>query len=399
MSSLDIRQLRGDDVDAMCDMVDRAFGGSDRPEDRAVEVGVLDLARMYGGFDRGDLVATAGSFRFLMTVPGARMHVAGITWVAVEATHRRRGLLRTLMSRQLADLRGAGESVAALWASQGSIYQRFGYGPASWATGVTVPSKAAFRSPVGPAVHLRRVRPEVNTLAPIYDRAAQRTAGWCDRDDAWWAYRLHDPEHSRDGFSPLGAIVADDGYVLYATKPDWTGAGPAGTVRVRELVATSPASVAALWRFVLDLDLMASITAWPCPPDNPLLHLLAEPRAAQATLRDNLWVRLVDVPLALEARRYATAVDVVLEVTDTFCPWNAGRWRLTGGPGGATCAATADPADLTLGVADLGAAYLGGSSLVARAAAGGVVEWSAGSLSTSTALGWPGPAPYCPMVF
>ena len=202
------------------------------------------------------------------------------------------------------------------------------------------------------------------------------------------------------GYSPLEAVLAADGYVLYATKPEWTPAGPAGTVRVRELVATSPASVAALWRFVLDLDLMATVTAWPCASDNPLLHLLAEPRAAQATLRDNLWVRLVDVPAALAGRRYATPVDVVLEVIDEFCPWNAGRWRLSGGPTGATCTATADPADLTLHVADLGATYLGGSSLVARAQAGGVLERSTGSLAAaSTALGWPGPAPYCPNVF
>ena len=171
-------------------------------------------------------------------------------------------------------------------------------------------------------------------------------------------------------------------------------------MQVRELVATTPQARARLWRFLLDLDLMKEVKAFGVGVDEPLLQLLAEPRSARPTLRDNLWVRLVDVPAALGTRSYATPVDVVLEVTDDFCPWNAGLWRLTAGPDGASCTPTSDAPDLALRAADLGAAYLGGTTLAARAAAGHVRELRPGTLAAaSTAFGWPGPAPYCPMVF
>ena len=191
-----------------------------------------------------------------------------------------------------------------------------------------------------------------------------------------------------------------DGYALYATKQEWEGRVSASTVIVRELVAKTAEAKSRLWRYLLDLDLMKTVNVYFAGIDDPLLHLLAEPRAAKATLKDNLWVRLVDVPAALAARAYSTDVDVVLEVDDTFCPWNAGRYRLIGGLDGATCEPTTDAADLGVHVGDLGAAYLGGTTLVARAAAGHVTELRSGALGpASLAFTWPGAAPYAPLVF
>jgi predicted acetyltransferase len=308
------------------------------------------------------------------------------------------------MRRQLDELHAAGEPVAALWASEGAIYQRFGYGPAAWDVGLTVPSKAAFVRSVD-ATGVRLGEPDVSVLAPVYERAAAVRSGWHVRDDAWWAYRLFDPEHRRSGAAPLLAAVVPgaegaEGYALYAPVQRWSDGMPDGTVRLRELVATTPAAHAKLWRYLLDLDLMRNVETFCSAPDDPVLHLLAEPRAARPALKDNVWVRLVDVPGALSARSYAVDVDVVLEVRDEFCPWNAGLWRLTGGPEGATCTPTSDPAELAVHAADLGAAYLGGTTLAARAGAGYVDERRPGALGrASTAFGWPGPAPYAPMVF
>ena len=402
-----LRTLTADDLEAVSGVLEYAFGGppfAEQSEDRDVEFGVVDPARFYAAYDGAEPVVTGGSFGFQMTVPGRRLPVAGVTWVGVLPSHRRRGLLTALMQRMLTDLHEAGEAVAALWASQGAIYQRFGYGPASWHASLTVPSRAAFTVPVQ-ATGLRLVTPTADCLQAAYDAAAATRGGWFDRDEAWWAFRLHDPASRRSGASALRCVVADGvggvaGYALYRTKPSWGGSGPSGEVQVRELVAADPAVRAQLWRYLLDIDLMSTVSAPMGPVDEPLLHLLAEPRSASPVLSDNLWVRLVDVPAALAGRCYASEVDVVLEVTDDTCPWNAGRFRLTGGPAGATCTATTDQPELRVRAADLGAAYLGGTSLLARAGAGHVVELRAGALAeASLAFGWTGPSAYCPIVF
>ncbi|MCW2615893.1 MAG: family N-acetyltransferase, partial [Frankiales bacterium] len=218
------------------------------------------------------------------------------------------------------------------------------------------------------------------------------------RDGAWWAYRLHDPEHGRDGASALRCAVTDGGYALYSQTARWSDGVPSGTVTVRELVAVDEPARERLWRFLLDLDLMGEVVCRSVAVDDPLLQLLAEPRAARSRLSDDLWVRLVDVGAALSSRRYAADVDVVLEVQDTLCPWNAGRWRLTGGRAGAACVPDDSPADLVLDVTDLGAAYLGGTALSSRRAT--VQERTPGALArASTAFGPLDAAPWCPMVF
>lgn len=405
VTALETRPLAREDLPEVWQLLEHAFGGANHPDDHDVELGLVqEPARFYGTYDGGRVVTAGGSYALTMTVPGGPRPVAGVSWVGVAPTHRRRGLLRDLMRRQLDDLRAGGEAVAALWASEGAIYQRFGYGPAAWDVSLRVPSKAPFVRPVDTG-GLRMEAPDAAVLAPVYDAVVGRSVGWTARDQDWWAYRLHDPEHRREGAAPLLAVVderdgAVRGYALYATKQGWTEGRSDGTVGVREVVATDPASLARLWRYLLDLDLMTTVAGYNAGVDDPLLHLLAEPRAARAGLKDNVWVRLVDVPAALQSRAYAAEVDVVLEVDDPFCPWNAGRWRLSMGPAGAVCSPTSDAPDLALGAADLGAAYLGGTTLASRAAAGYVTELRPGALAAaSTAFGWPGPAPYSPMIF
>ena len=402
--ALDTRTLSSDDLDDVWEVLERAFGGANNPDDRGVEFALVDPKRFYGTYDGDTAVATGGSFDLTMTIPGGVRQVAGVTWIGVSPTHRRRGLLTALKRRMLDDLHAAGESVAALWASEGAIYQRFGYGPAAWNVSLSVPSKAAFNRPVS-ATGMRLTPPDAAVLAPVFDDVAARSMGWSARDATWWEYRLYDPAHHRSGASPLLSVLADgpdgvDGYALYATKQSWDGGASASTVNVRELVAKDAETKARLWRYLLDLDLMKTVKVSFAGLDDPLLHLLAEPRAAQGTLKDNLWFRLVDVPAALASRAYATDVDVVLEVDDSFCPWNAGRYRLVGGVDGATCEPTTDAADLAVHAGDLGAAYLGGTTLVARAAAGHVAELRPGTLAAaSQAFSWPSPTPYAPLIF
>jgi predicted acetyltransferase len=396
----EIRPFAADELVAAHTALELAFGSDPNALDRDLDLTLLRPEDTLGAWDGGAIVATAGFYDLPMTIPGGVLDVAGVTWVSVAPTHRRQGLVTQVMQRQLTDLHEAGRSVAALWASEGAIYQRFGYGAGSWHLTVEPAAGAAFTRPVDVS-GLRIVTPSAKELQGAFDRRVGSVPGWWARSPEWWAYRLYDPEHRRGGSSSMRAVVdGDTGYALYRTKNEWGNAGPNGTVAVIEVVASDPASEARLWRFLLDQDLMRHVRGWAMPIDTPLMQLLAEPRAAQARVADALWVRLVDVPGALVRRTYAAEVDVVVELTDRHCPWNTGRWRLAAGPGGATCEATTDAADLSCDVRDLGAAYLGGTSLATRAAAGWVSEQTPGALAAATvAFSWPGRAPHAPMVF
>lgn len=394
----DLRTLRPDELEEALTLLTLVFGQPPAPEDVDVELAVVDPDRFYGAFHDGRLIGAAGSFALRALVPGGAVEpLAGVTWVGVDPAHRRQGVLAAFMERQLHDLHAAGTAVAALWASQGAIYQRYGYGAATWHLGVSLPRGAAFRRAVAPG-GVRRADGAPGLLAPAYEAVAARTPGMPGRDGHWWRSRLHDPDHARAGATPLQCAVTAGGYALYNQTASWTDGVPDGTVTVRELVAVDEPARERLWRYLLDLDLMGTVTYRHLPADDPLLHLLAEPRLAHAKLSESLYVRLVDVAAALSARRYAAGIDVVLEVRDAQCPWNAGRWRLVGDLEAATCRPDSGPADLVLDVGDLGAAYLGGTALSARRAT--VQELVPGVLArTSTAFGPVDRAPWCPMVF
>lgn len=348
----------------------------------------------------GELVATHASYPFTgFPVPGARTAVSGLTWVGVHPAHRRRGLLTAMMTEHFSRSLARGEAVSALFAAEAAIYGRFGYGLAAHDLRVQVPRGARLRDvPGAEAMTVRLEVVEAERHGPLVEavHAAVDRPGWARRETPQLrAHHLSDPPAWRDGAEPLRIAVVEDGgrptaYALFRRRSAWEDAGPRGTVRVREVVAPGAAAARALWGVLVDLDLMATVEAGLLATDDPITHLLVDPRAARPRLADNLWVRLLDVPKALGARRYAAPVDVVLEVTDTRLPTNAGRWRLVGDTAHADVAAADRPADLSLDVRELGSAYLGGVSLAGLAAAGLVTEHTPGSLArAATAFGWP----------
>jgi predicted acetyltransferase len=354
--------------------------------------------RSLAWFDDGRIVATTAAMTRTITVPGAAVPCAAVTAVAVVPTHRRRGLLTTMMRRQLDDLRAGNEPIAALWASEAAIYGRFGYGPGT-DHGHLVARRPAARlaAPARPGAPLRGgpAAEHVEAMRPIHARVVPERPGMFDRPGAWWKDRLYDPEGNRNGAQPLRAVVADDGYALYAVRPGYDDDGPSGEVRIRELVAATPEARAVLWDFLLDQDLTRTIVWELAPVDEPLWLMLTDATAVRRWARDALWVRLVDVERALSARRYAIDLDVVFEVSDAFCPWNDGRYRLSDG----TCERTdADP-DLALDVTALGAAYLGGTTLCELALAGRVRELRTGTLTRASAAFRGDVAPWCPEMF
>ncbi|MGW0699318.1 GNAT family N-acetyltransferase [Streptomyces sp. NPDC002867] len=394
-----LRVLQRSEWDQWYGKLERAFGGvPDSRQERKLFESLTEIDRSLAAWDGDECVGTAGAFTFQVSVPGGAMApAAGVTMVSVAATHRRRGVLTSMMRRQLDDVRALGEPLAVLTASEPAIYGRFGYGTATHQMSVEVDSSRV-RIAVPPGaddVRLRFVTVEEGAEAceRVYVRTIGSRPGMLARTPGWEGLALLDPPGEREGASAMQCVLAERdgevvGYVRFHNKPQWSPAGPEGSVSVRHIDALDPAAYAALWRFLCEIDLTSTVQARNRPVDDPLLHLVSDIRRCNVRLRDSLHVRLVEVGAALEARTYAAPVDVVLDVEDAFCPWNSGRWRLSGDAKGASCERTEDAAELSLSVRELGAAYLGGVSLSSLAGAGRVRELREGALAqTSSAFG------------
>ncbi|WP_159667469.1 GNAT family N-acetyltransferase [Streptomyces mexicanus] len=403
------RVLRRDEWDTWFDNLVRAFGGGVSPEERELDRSLTEFDRSLGVWDAGVCVGTAGAFSFRMTVPGgASVPTAGVTMVSVAPTHRRRGVLTSMMRRQLEDVRSWGEPLAALTASEPAIYGRFGYGAATSQLDAEIDTaRVALSVPDGTdSVRVRWAAPAdvLEACEAVYARLVPGRPGMLARQPGWERVALIDPESEREGASALQCVVAErdgevTGFARYRTKLGWGESGHDGTVRLEDLAALDPASEAALWRFLFGIDLMTTLTVSDRPVDDAWQYLVSDIRRCRPRLRDALYVRLVDVGAALAARTYLVPVDVVVEVADDFCPWNAGRWRLSGDAKGASCERTRDAADLALSVRELGAAYLGGVPLTALAAAGRVRELRAGALAEASVAFGSAVAPWLPHGF
>ena len=399
--------------------VDRlAFAFDSTPETDAIVPITLTWDRTMGiESPDGALAAVHGSFEFQLPVPGAKIACSGLTWVGARPDQRRRGLLHSMIDTHFERSLGRGEPVSALFAAEHGIYGRFGYGSAADEVRVKVGRGAALRDVPGSAqlaVTFDTVDVERHSAVvdAVHRAAGAGRPGWMTRDTVEHRTRaLVDPPAWRDGGEPLRIVtVRDDAgttraYALFRRKENWGEGGPAGTVRVREAVAVDAAAAHRLWSFLLDMDLMGTVEGPMLPADDPLLLLLIDRRGARPRIEDNLWVRLLDLPVALAGRRYSAPLDVVLDVTDDRLPANAGRWRLTTGERGAdgawaaTATRTQDQADLAIDVRELGAAYLGGRSIVAQSRAGLVDERTPGALQAATAAFAWSVAPVCSWVF
>ncbi|MFJ7147699.1 GNAT family N-acetyltransferase [Streptomyces sp. NPDC100445] len=404
------RVLREDEWDRWHDALYRSFGAGPAPaEERALDRSVTEFERSLAVWDGDAIVGTAGAFSFRMTVPGgAAVPAAGVTMVGVAATHRRRGVLTSMMRRQLDDVRALGEPLAVLTASEPAIYGRFGYGAATFRVGAEIDTaRVTLAVPPGTdEVRLRYAEPAdvLDACEAVYAALVPLRPGMLVRQPGWERAGLLDPESGREGGSALRCVVAErdgavSGYVRFHTRGGWSESGADGTVHLRALAALDPVTEAALWRFLFGIDLMTTLSVRSRPVDDAWRFLVSDTRRCKPRLGDDAYVRLVDVGAALSARTYLAPVDVVLEVADAFCPWNAGRWRLTGDAKGASCERTADAAELSLSVRELGAAYLGGVSLLSLAAAGRVRELRAGALARASVAFGSAVAPWLPHGF
>lgn len=404
-----IRSVTDDEIQAFRTRLNRGFGGDLREKDEDGPVrfkAVIPLERTRAAFDGSEMIGTLAVVPYELTVPGGFVRMGGTTMVTVQATHRRRGALRAMMLDHLDDVRSTGEPVAGLWASESSIYGRFGFGAATARHEVELDAGAVHFSDDALVGSLRQIEVDdaAAALPPIHEKMRLRRPGALSRNADYWKWEsLYDPEHWRDGSSARRYVVyrgddGDDGYVMYRQKEKWEGFFAQGTVNVTEMVATTPAAHDALWKYVTNIDLFPKVKYWNAPVDDELAWRITDPRRVVQKVWDALWVRVLDVPGALAARSYAVDGAMRLGISDDVYPENDGTYEVTSEGGESQCRKVAGDADLVMKVDALGAIYLGGQRLGAMARAGRV-EGSADVIRRADRFfGWD-PVPWCPEVF
>jgi predicted acetyltransferase len=393
VTDIEVRAAQASEYDA----VQAVFGAAMMFEVTPDELGqqLFEPERALVATDGDEIIGTTRALTRDLSVPGGVVPAAHVTGVGVKSTHRRRGVMSGLIGQQL---REVPESIAVLWASEPAIYGRFGYAAAAWGTSYEVDLHRV-GPPTGP------IRPgelgelsadeALKELPRILGLMQQLRPGVSDRSELRWQKHLQDKPEDR-GRTALRIVVhrdetdTVDGYALWRGKMVWGHAGPVSEVHVDELVAPSPTAYRVLWQHLLTMDLSAKLSYRYAAVDEPLLQLVNTPTALDRRVSDSLWLRITDVRHALQERRYAVPLDVVLEVTDDLIEGNAGRYRLTATGSSVSCERTDDAPDLSLSVAELAAAYLGGRPLAEFATTARVTEHTPGSLNqTTAAFRWP----------
>lgn len=365
---------------------------------------LMEPQRVHAGFDGDQLVSGSGTFSFDLTVTGGQAKAMALTIVGVLPTHRRRGYLGAMMRSQIDAARARDEVIAVHWATEDTIYGRYGYGIASMAaeidiarehTGAFAPAETAGQARL---VTLAEAEPLV---APVYERVARVTPGMFARSAEWWQDRLLiDHPWRRQGGGALRCVVweAKDratAYAFYRVNQMFERGSSTGHVFVVEAMGETPEATHAIWRYLFGIDFVARIKAIFLPLDHQLLTSLAAPRRLNFLVREGLWLRLIDVGAALSARGYATDDSIVIEIADEFCLWNAGRWRIERG---GTEKTEAD-ADLACDVASLSCVYLGGFTFAQLSRSMRVKELRVGAIVRADALFHSDRAPWCPELF
>jgi predicted acetyltransferase len=383
---IEIRAPGQDDLAPMLRADGRAYGFDYEPDDAEMALMFVDPPRFRLAFDQGAIVGIAGSFGLDLTVPGgAAVPMGGVTWVSVATTHRRQGLLRRLLDAVHADIDERGDACAGLGASEGSIYERFGYGVATYIRHVTIDKHTARFRPefVPPPGTVRFIDDDdaKGYLADVWERSRRRCPGETTRSASWWDGVFAHQRKPRDGYSSVFRVVHRDGYAAYRIKTKWGSGFPASELEVVELVAATPEAHNALWYALMNVDLVGTVTRHWMPLDDPLPLMLDNARAVRTEqLRDCLWLQPRDFGALLRARTYGTDDAFVLEVHDPAPDAAPVRWTVDGGPGGATASRTRRRPDLVLGQAALGAIYLGGVRSSYLAAGRLIQERTAGAL-------------------
>jgi len=403
----EIRTITDEEVDLYRARIDLGFGQDPSGDEDARRrfTDVFENDRMFAAFDGGDIIGTGGALSFGLTVPGgATVPMGGTTVVTVQPTHRRQGVLRALMQAHLDEVADRGEPIAGLWASESSIYGRFGFGPATYRQRVTMGTRGISMRSTEPTgqVRLLDVEEAKPLVREVYEQIRPKVAGMLTRSDGWWhARHLHEREgggSSKRRFAVCFNGESVGGYVAYRQKGKWEDFIAQGEIEVSELMAITPEAHRALWSYLINIDLFTELEWWNVAVDDPLPEIVTDPRRVVRTLVDGMWLRLLDIPAALMAREYESDGAIVLRVEDFTRPANSGTYRLEVVEGAADCSATSDEPHVTCDVDVLGHLYLGGGNAFAMAAANRLLGPPT-AVTSLHRLFRTDRAPWCPEVF
>lgn len=403
--SIQVRPVGGAEIADFVNLFEAAWGfGSADEQRRRARADVAGESPL-GAYVGGEMAGTAMSFSMELTVPGqVQLPMAGVSYVAVHPLRRRRGVLRALMRYQLDDLYSRGVPVAGLGASEAGIYGRFGYGPATWESSWRLARGAArhLADPDGgPGLEMVDAAMARDLFPAVHDGVRRSQLGDVRPYPGRWDDLIGDGARRGKHF-----VMCRDqdghanGYAIYRLERE-DRYSEHGTVIVDHMVARGGTPYRRLWAYLSDMDLTDCVVAGGRPEHEPLRWALADCRQLMVTsVRDHLWVRLIDLATALSGRRYAAEGSLVLEVADPFCPWNEGRWMLEGGPDGACCrpAPGPDGVSVRLDAATLGSLFVGGTS-VAHLARAGRIEGTDKSLRRASQMFGPGMDPWCSTEF
>lgn len=378
----------------ICQVDGRNFGFVYTPEQIVNARAIHDVSRFELALDGKEIVGVVGAFTLEVTVPGGgQLPTGGLTWVSTSATHRRQGLLTRLMARTLADVDRRREPVAMLGASEGGIYERYGFGVATHLRATSIDRRQAqlrpeFRPKPG-SVRFVEGDKALAHLADVWTRFQRGRAGEVARSEAWHRFLFEARGAERDGFSPSFYLAHRDGFAVYRIEQHWNDGKPAHNLNIAELIATTGDAHAALWHTLLGVDLVGPVTSRQMPIDDPLPFLLTNPRALETTtLHDGVWANVRDVEACFSARSYSTVDRLVIEA-------DGGRWAIDGGADGATCTRVRSRPDLSMDHASLGALLLGGVRPSVLAAGRRLTYRNVEALRRADAFFLTSPLPHC----
>ena len=404
LDGIQIREVTPDRLEELLLPILNAMGWVGSPEQRESLLRQPEFDTRLGAWENDRIVGGVAAFSFDVTVPGGgAIPAAGLTMVGVHPTHRRRGVLSALVRTHLDAARRRGQVASLLWASEGAIYGRYGYGMAALQANMKIDRDRVGLRADGDAVGQVRLvdaRDALEYMRAIWEVVRRQRPGMLSRSREWWDQRRVNDIFATAGTPLLQRAILEldgklGGYALYRQHGGWEDGVAAGRLEVIEAFATTPAATRELWRYLFGIDLVRWIEHSLAPVDHPLLHLVTEPARLRLRAKDGLWARLVDVETALARRTYKEGGGVVLDVHDEQCPWNEGRFRVTSDGARRT---DYEP-DLRLGAAELANVYLGGFTFASLLDAGRVEELRPGGVERADQLFRVDRAPWCPEVF
>jgi predicted acetyltransferase len=370
-TGLDVRPPVPAELDQFFTHHDRIYGRRTDPQLPGIWRNVFDYERSLIARRHGRLVATAGRCAARLRTPGGALPAVVLSYLAVDASERRRGVSVELLHRQYVEAIEREEPVAAFATSFGYQYARIGAGTVAWSASVALDNGRA--QLLTPPVERNEVEIATGTvdaalvdgLHGLYTEATASRAGTLEFPVGWWrAYHAETELGDSARFALLASRTGrPSGYAIFTVIESWPDGIPGNVVTVQQLIATDEVTRAALWERVQSMDLAATTLTGNIPVDDSLRWLLREPRELRIRgQRDILWARLLDLPAALRGRRYRGSGSVVVEVADRFLPRNAGCWRLDVSGGEAEVNQTDASPDAAMEIGDLATLFTGAAT-------------------------------------